>query len=347
MATYLGYNFDPELFLLNWQAAQDPVKTALYDCGVVQDNADIRALISSGGDAYTVPFYDVLTGSVGNYNGQTDIVPVYTGGGVQSGIVFGRTAAWGEKRFVRDYASGADPMKGITDQVAKFWQKQRQAILMKILGGVFALADDGTDAWDAWQAHTTDLAAHGSGANVTEANLVGPATAAEAIQKAVGDNAGIFTAAVMHSAVALALAKAEQLTFRRYTDALGMQRQLNIADWNGLTVVVDDGVPRAASQDVSGAAEYTTYLFGAGAVQHADGPVSEPMEVSRDVFKNGGENYLVTRIRETLHPNGFSFTKPASGYAGSPSDEQLADAANWKLAGDPKGIAIARLITNG
>ena len=344
MATYLGYNFDPELFLLNWQAADDPTMTAIIESGAIQNNATIQGLIANGSDFYTIPFYDVLDGTVHNYDGATDIEPSYTAGKAQSGIVFGRDAAWGEKQFVRDYNSGADPMKQITGQTAKFWQKYRQKLLLNILNGIFSIEDDGEDAWDAWQMHTTNLAAESG--SIGAANLVGTATAAEAVQKAVGDNSGIFSMAMMHSSVALALAKLEQLEFRKYTDANGVQRPLKIADWNGLTVIVDDGVPTAASSGVSGATEYTTYLFGNGAIQHASAPVTLPVETHREPFKNGGENYLITRIRETYHPNGFSYVKPAD-YVASPTDAQLAAAANWKLVGNPKSIAMARLITNG
>ena len=71
------------------------------------------------------------------------------------------------------------------------------------------------------------------------------------------------------------------------------------------------------------------------------------MNCKRDALVNGGEDYLITRMRETLHPNGFSFVLPSSSYTHSPTDAQLAAAANWRLVGDPKGIAMARIITNG
>ena len=345
MATYLGFPFDPELFLLNWQAAEDPTLTAIIDSGAVQNNSTIQGLIANGSDLYTIPFYDVLSGTVLNYDGQTDITSTETTGKSQSGIVFGRAASWSERQFVRDFNSGADPMKQITSQTAKFWQKQRQALMLKILNGIFNITDDATDAWDAWQLHTTNLAA--SSGSIGDANKVGVASAAEAAQKAVGDNSGVFSMAIMHSAVALALAKQDQLEFRKGTDANGMTRRLNIADWNGMTVIVDDGAPATASEGISGATEYTTYLFGAGAIQRAAAPVENAAEVSRDPHKNGGTNYLTTRIRETIHPNGFSFVIPAEGYTHSPTDAQLASGANWKLAGNPKSIAIARLITNG
>ena len=336
MATYL--------FLLNWQNEPDPTLTALYDSGAVQANATIQGLIANGGDFYTIPYYSVLTGTVLNYDGATDITAVSPTGKSQNGIVYGRAAAWAENQFVRDYNSGADPMRQITSQTAKFWAKERQKILLSILAGVFGVTGNAN-----WTKHTLDICTTGGAgsASVTDANKVGASTAAELIQQAVGDNSGIFSVAVMHSAVALNLAKIEQLTFRTQTDANGMQRQLRIADWNGLTVIVDDGVPVEESTDSTGAMEYTTYLLGTGAIQRADAPVTLPVETSRDAMTDGGTNYLITRIRETMHPNGFSFKKPGSGYTASPTDAQLSAAANWSIIADPKTIAMAKLVSNG
>ena len=344
MATYLNYPFDPELFLLNWQNEPDPTLTALYDSGAVQANARIQELISNGGDFYTIPYYAVLAGTVLNYDGATDITAVSPTGKSQNGIVYGRAAAWAENQFVRDYNSGADPMLQITSQTAKFWAKERQKILLSILKGVFGVTGNA-----GWTKHTLDICTTGGAgsASVTDKNKVGASTAAELIQQAVGDNSGIFSVAVMHSAVALNLAKLEQLTFRTQTDANGMQRQLRIADWNGLTVIVDDGVPVEESTDSTGAMEYTTYLLGTGAIQRADAPVTLPVETSRDAMTDGGTNYLITRIRETMHPNGFSFKKPGSGYTASPTDAQLSAAANWAIIADPKTIAMAKLVSNG
>ena len=345
MAQYLNFHFDPELFLLNWQNTPDLTLTALYDSGAVQENAQIASLIANGGDFYTIPFYDVLGGTPVNYDGATNITATEHSGIAQNGVVYGRANAWKARQFIRDFNSGADPMQSITAQVAKFWQKRRQAILLKILDGVFSVADDETDNWDAWQLHTTNLATTTTSA--AAANRIAATTVGDAIQKAVGDNADAFGMAIMHSAVANALAKLDLLEYRKYTDANGIQRPLRIADINGMAVIIDDGVPVNASSSASGEKEYTTYLFGSGAIQHANAPVSMPYEEKRDALVNGGEDYLITRVRETLHPNGFSFVLPSSGYTHSPTDEQLAAAANWRLVGDPKGIAMARIITNG
>ena len=75
-----------------------------------------------------------------------------------------------------------------------------------------------------------------------------------------------------------------------------------------------------------------------------------PVEIAREAKKDGGYNELITRIRETHHPNGFTFVKP-NPYTASPTDAQLGAGAsgssNWIIAGNPKNIAIARIISNG
>ena len=342
--TFLGYPFDEEIFLMNWKAAQDPVLTAIVDSGAVQRNSEIARMIANGSNLYTIPFYNVLGGDDDNYDGTTNMTVTDPTGGSQTGVVYGRMHAWRDKDFIRDFNSGANPMAQISSQVAKYWYKKRQARLVKILTGVFGITGN-----DGWTAHTTNIAFAGSSGSAGEANNVGESAAAEAIQKAVGDNAGIFSMAIMHSKVALNLAKQQLLQFRKYTDAAGIERIINIADWNGLTVIVDDGVPVATNAKDTAAKDYTTYLMGAGAIQFAEAPVDTPVETSRTVLEAGGYNLLATRLRETLHPNGFSYTLPQSGGSSvsSPTDAQLGTTTQWSIVADPKQIAMARIISNG
>lgn len=339
MAEYLGYPFDPELFLYNWKNEKDLTLTAMFESGAVQANGEIENLIANGSNLYTIPFYKTIGGEPDNYDGKTNITITEPEGGAQTGIVYGRAHGWSDKDFIRDFNSGADPMKQITSQVAKYWQKQRQAILIKILNGVFGVTGNAD-----WALHTTNIAATGS--NVAAENKLGATTVADAIQKAVGDASGEFGLAVMHSKVANGLAGLDLLEFRKYTDANGIQRNLNIADINGMTVIVDDGVPTVDSGAAAGQKEYTTYLFGNGAIQFAKAGVETPVETSRNAKDNGGYNELITRIRETIHPNGFSFKIP-SGMSASPTNDQLGATANWEIVGAPKGIAMARIISNG
>lgn len=337
--TFLNFPFDEELFLMQWQAAQDPVITALLNSGALVEDATIRGLIRNGSNLYTIPFYNVLGGEEDNYDGKTDITETEHSGASQSGVVYGRAHSWMDRDFVHDFNSGADPMRSIVAQTSHFWAKKKQARMVKILTAIFGITGN-----DGWAQHTMDIAAKASSAG--EANMMGAAAAADAMQKANGDNSGVYSMAVMHSKVAANLAKQNLLEYRKYTDPMGIERKVNIADWNGLTVIVDDGVPVTESGSATGEKNYTTYLFGRGALLGASAPVKTPVETGRETKKFGGYDYLINRLRETIHPNGFSWTMDMAATA-SPTDAQLGTAKNWKLVADPKLIPMARLITNG
>lgn len=335
--TYLGYPFDPEIFDYNWASETDPTLTAILNSGVMQENGEIANLISNGSDVYTIPFYKTIGGTPENYDGQTDVTTDTANGSYQSGIVYGRMHGWTASDFVVDYNSGADPMQQITSQVGKFWLHQRQAKLVGILEAIFGVT--GTGDFADWEKHKIDITGNTTGTlNAADAN--------DAMQAALGDNRSAFSIAIMHSKVAANLESLNLLNFRKYTDSNGVERSLNIADYNGLTVIVDDGVPTAKASGDKGA-KYTTYLLGNGVLQHANASVKVPSEVVRDAFKNGGQETLITRVRETIHPNGFTFVKPATGYTASPTDTQLFDSKNWQIVGNPKNIAAARIISLG
>lgn len=342
---YLNFPFDKELFMMMWQAAQDPVKTALVESGAMVESSEIRNLISNGSNLYTIPFYDVLSGDDQNYDGKTDITETEHSGKYQTGVVYGRAKSWMARDFVYDFNSGANPMASIVSQMSKYWAKKRQARLIGILDGIFTVDDDSTNEWDDWQLHTLDITTNT--ATASEANKVDAASAADAMQQAVGDNSGIFSMAIMHSKVASNLAKLQLLQYRKYTDIMGIERQLNLADWNGLTVIIDDGVPATTNSSAESEKDYTTYLFGAGAILTAPAPVMHPVENGRESKKYGGYDYIINRFRETIHPNGFNFVADVSTNV-SPTDDVLKAKASWKLCGmNPKVLPMARIISNG
>lgn len=336
-----GFPFNEELFSYLWENEPDPVTEALINSGAVQNNARIASMISQGSDLYTIPFYKTIGGEPANYDGKTDMPVATSEGAYQSGIVYGRMQGWKAQDFVVDYNSGANPMAQIVSQVAHFWAKQDQAMLVNLLTTVFAVdADEGAEQW---KEHTTDIAAPEE--TVTADNKLGATTIGDAAVKACGDHAaGAFNLAIMHSQVAQNLAGLNLLEFRRYTDPSGIERALPIADANGYTVVVFDGVPVDTQKPT--APKYTTFLLGNGCFQHAMAPVKVPVEYDRDPVKNGGEEMLYTRRRLTFHPNGFTYTKQP-GDGPSPTDENLKRTTAWKPIYDPRFIAMAQIVSNG
>ena len=332
--TLFGFPFNEELFSYNWKNAPDPVGTALVNSGAVVVNGEIATQISQGSNVYTVPFYNVIGGEEQNYDGATDIVPTETDGGFQSGIVFGRAKAWTARDFVGDYHK-ADPMAAIASQVQTYWSKQRQARIIGILSAVF-----GITAGDSADQYTKDWVANHS---TTLTTALTETSINDACVQACGDLAtGNFGLAIMHSTVAKNLANKELLEYRKYTDAEGIQRQLNIADINGLTVVISDQVPTTGTTTK----KYTTYVLGNGAIQFAQASVKHPVETDRNPYKNGGEEVLITRIRETLLPNGFTYSATTAD-GQSPTNDELFKAAKYAPIFDPKCIAMAQIVSVG
>lgn len=145
MATYNGYPFDAEVFNYNWQNETDPTLTAILESGAMQNNSEIARLVANGSDTYTIPFYKTIGGEPENYDGQTDLGTSIPDGDSQSGIVYGRGHGWRAQDFTVDYNSGADPMKQITSQVGKFWNKYRQNKMLDVINAVFGVSAEGWD----------------------------------------------------------------------------------------------------------------------------------------------------------------------------------------------------------
>lgn len=344
--TYLGLPFDEELFIQAWKEAPDPVLTAILDSGAMVEDSLIAGQIQNDGNLYTIPFYDVLSGDPVNYDGATDITSTETTGSSQSGIVYGRAKGFTARNFVSEL-SGSDPMGHIIASVARYWNKYRQTVMLRILKAVFGITSSsaGSNAKLWHDNHTVDLSS-----STATAYKIGETDLNDLATQAMGDQKGLFSLAVMHSDVAKTLENRQLLEYWKYTDANGIQRRLPLASVNGYTVVVDDGVPVAAvggSGDNKDLKKYTTYLLGGGVLRRASGRLDRPADNSYDPAKNGGQETLYTRIRETIHPNGFSFKVPTSGWTQSPTDAQLEATANWEIKFNQKSIPMAALVTNG
>lgn len=342
--TFLNFPFDEELFNQSWNDAPDPVRTAMLNSGALVEDSLIASMIQNDGNFYSLPFYNVLGGDPDNYDGQTDINSAETSGDYQTGVVFGRAKGFTARNFVAEL-TGADPMGNITRNIATYWHKQDQSRLLQILGGVFGVTSASGNAKKWHDNHIVDL-----GSATATPYKIGITDLNDLATAALGDNKSLFSLAIMHSSVAKTLENMQVLEFWKQTDANGIQRPLGIASANGYTVIIDDGVPAVpvgGAGDNKALTRYTTYLLGGGVIRTANARVDVPSEVFRDPKTNGGQDTLYTRTRKTFHPNGFEFVKPSSGFTGSPTDAQLAAAANWAIKFDPKAIPMAEIITNG
>lgn len=332
-------------------ARNELIKNGVYD---VKNKYKNLMTNQDGGDYIITPIKGLLDGEVQNYDGVVSMIPTSTKTFYQGKTVFGRMKAWQEKDFATEL-TGVNWIKDIATEVAEYYQGVDQTDLIAILTGIFSMNTTGANNAgnkDFVEKHTTDISSESD-------PYVGASTLNSAVQKALGANKGAITMAFMHSVVATNLENAQLLSYMLYNDANGIQRQLNLATWNGRVVIIDDELPTeevAASGDDPAYTKYTTFLLGRGAFEYENIGVKVPSETSRDAATNGGIDVIYTRQRHLVAPKWISYTK-ASQASNSATTAELATGANWELVHDNaqsgrtfvnhKAIPIVRLISRG
>lgn len=328
-------------------------RNELLKSGVLKANSEIRSAFSSqSGTAYaTLPMFGLLDGDPVNYDGGTDIAATGTTTYERSVVVVGRAKAWTERDFSEDITGGVQFMDNVAQQVSGYWDDINQGILLSILKGVYSMT--GTKNLEFVNNHTLDITGL-----TGDAALAGPTTLNSAIQRASGDAKSRFTLAIMHSAVATNLENLNLLQYLKYTDANGVQRDLQLATWNGRTVLIDDSMPVEEVEGEDGYTTYTTYVLGNGAFDYEDIGARVPFEMARDPKTNGGMDTLYSRQRLCFAPYGISYTKSSQASL-SPTNAELENGSNWSLVHDGnsvaanrkyidhKAIPIARIISKG
>lgn len=206
-------------------------QNALIKAGVLRTRGDLKAKLVDqvGGSYVTEPIVGRIGGDVLNYDGSTNITTTGLDTFSRGMVVAGRAKAWREYDFTADI-TGKDFMEEIAKQVADYWDDVDEATLLSILKGIF-----GVTAGNFSTTHTLDITAEAGAAS-----KVGVTSLNNAVQKAGGANKDMFTLAIMHSQVATNLENAQLLDYWKYTDADGVQKQSNLASWNGRTVLIDD-----------------------------------------------------------------------------------------------------------
>ena len=343
-------HFNAEVFQKYVERIPNPRLTELLKSRAIRPRPELAASMRDqvGGNYLSTPLKGLISGTTPiNYDGVNNITAGSTETYLHSRIVVGRAAAWSELDFSYDM-TGENFMENIAEQVNDYWNEIDQDTIVSILKGIFSMT--GAANLKFVNGHTHDITAITN--KEGELGLMDATSLNTAIQKASGDQKGKFSLVVMHSAVATHLENIQILTYRKYNDAEGMQREVAIADLNGRLVLVDDSMP----VDTSGTnPTYTTYVLGDGAIEYTDCGAKVPYEMDRNPATNGGQDLLYSRQRKCWAPFGISFTK-ASMASNSPTNAELETGANWELvksAGsttkyiDHKTIPIARIISLG
>lgn len=350
MALFDAKNFNGEVFGAYVGRTPNLNRNELLKSGAIVEKSQYASMLpdQTGGNYITVPIKARIGGTASNYDGSTDISTSSRKTYTHGRVVVGRANGWTEKDFSTDI-TGEDFLPA-AEEIAEYWDDIDQNTLLKTLEGIFSMT--GAKNLEFVNGHTYDISGKESGNKFDETTLN------NAIQQALGDNKGKFKLAIMHSQVSTNLENLKLLSYLKYTDKDGIERDLSLGSINGRLVLVDDTMPTEsvdATETDEAYVKFTTYVLGEGAIEYTNCGVKKPYSMSENDQKNGGETTLWSRQRKIFSPCGISFKQPSFI---SPTDEQLATGSNWELANSNesgsgkeyfphKAIPIARIFTRG
>lgn len=318
MATTLQDIINPTALFENYVVNRTSELSAIFQSGIITRDSEFDQLASEAAQVHNMPFFTDLNGDSEDIVEGTSLTEAKIGSKMDTSTTIRRAKMWGATDLSAQLA-GTDPMSAIGDLVAGFWARDHQKELLNILDGVFAA----TSMAD----HVLDI----SGKTGKAAAFSGEAFI-DAMQL-MGDARNSLTAVVMHSATKSYLDKLNLIQTIRQSDATSFDTYM------GRRVIVDDSCPAAAGN-------YTTYLFGEGAIAYGVGsPVGlVPVEVDRDKRKGSGVNYLISRKAFIMHPRGVAWKNKTRAHAESVSRAELKDAGNWERVYEPKQIRIVKFV---
>ena len=316
----------PELF--NPYVIQRTMELSkLFECGIVQNNAEFDRLASEAAPIHNMPFWEDLSGDAEAVIEGKDLVASKITSSKDVSTTIRRAKMWSATDLAAALA-GSDPMKAIGDLVARYWSRQMQKELISVLKGVFGTHTPAEgDAVTPFAEHILDITKTGSAA----AQKISASATIDAIQL-LGDAQDTLTGFVMDSATKSYLKKQNLIATERDSNSVEFDT------YQDRRVIVDDSCP------VNGGV-HTAYLFGQGAIALGNGnPVGfVPTETDRDKKKGSGVDYLINRKTFILHPRGIKWTNEVRANIETPTREELENALNWQRVYDAKAVPIVAM----
>lgn len=289
--------------------------SVLVQSGIATSNVELDRLVTQGGKLINMPFWKPITGDDEVLNDSNPLTPANISAGADVAALLIRGKAWSTNELAGALA-GSSPMEAISKQLAGWWSRKEQAILISILNGIFG----GTLS----TSHVKDISAGTGEAAVISGNAILDT------KQLLGDAADQLTAIAMHSAVFTTLQKQNLIQYIPTSKG-----EVMFPSYLGYRVLVDDGCPNNAGV-------YSTFMFAAGSFGRGEGnPVDlTPVETDRDSLAS--DDILINRRALVLHPVGVKFTN--TSVAGvTPTNAELATAVNWSKVYENKAIGLAML----
>lgn len=295
---------EPSVFV-PYMIQQTTEKNAFLASGIATPDENI--VLDRGGRTVNLPFWKDLSGEAEliSDSAALSVNKIDAFGDVAA--IHARGVAYGFNNIAK-FLAGDDPMKVIADKLSFRWAHDFETVMTKTLTGIFGVAGMADSILDQSTA-------------VLDSNIMTDA------MFLLGDNFEKITAIAMHSKV---LAKLQQLDLTETVKP--SESTVPIHTYAGRRIIVDD---RLAPAD----GVYPVYFFGAGAFAFNENAEASTVKSDEDIL----EDTVVVASRRifTMHPRGVKWVGTAAGL--TPSDTELATAANWSLVEDRKNVALALL----
>lgn len=317
MTTRLADVIVPEVFT-DYVVNRTQEKSLLVQSGIIERNAEFDQLASGQGRLVEMPFWNDLTGEEEIVDDNGDFSAGKITASSDQTIKHVRGRMWGVNQLT-GLLAGSDPMAAIGDLVADYWNRRDQVKLLSTLDGVFKAENMSEKHYDI-TGNTAD------GALLTGHSFIDAS-------QVMGDAKETLSGVMMHSYVESYLKKLDLIESIKPSNG---GEPINY--FQGHRVIVDDAMP-FNTNDLVG----SMYLFGSGAI--AKGVGSHPnivaTEVDRNAQSKAGEEFLINRHIDILHPRGVKWTdESVSGRF--PTNTELENGLNWNRVYEPKQIRIVK-----
>lgn len=311
--------------------------SALVTSGIVEASGEFVTLANGAGQTVNMPYWVDLAGSDEVLSDSSSLSTGKIGTAQDIAIIQLRGKGW-DNNDLAGILAGSKPADAMADLVAAYWARRLQATVLSVLSGIFGSAS---------LSGNLDAIHHTSGGvgTATDANTLNATTFIDAAQK-LGDAKEQLTAIIMHSATEASLRKKDLIDF-----IPGSEQGQLIKTFQGHQVIIDDGMPVAT---VDGDLVYTTYLFGKGALALGVGTNNPTIDGAApgstwqlEFFRDAkaGTSGFLNRRRQIIHPRGVKWNG-ASMAGSSPTNTELATAANWTRVWENKQIRVVKITHN-
>jgi hypothetical protein len=310
----------PEVFT-EYTLEDSIYRSRLFNSGIMAVNPALTSLLNGGGTTFNLPFWQDVVGTTGDVPIEgTDQTVNAIGAEAQVARRQFRTKAWGSNDLAAVLA-GSNPLNAAAERVNQFYAQAYDAIAIAQLNGVIAdnVANDSGDL-------INDISgAAGAASNFTDDAVI-DAQALLGENGVVGENAETDYVAILVEPKTYAyMRKLDLIDFVPISD---QQRPLPF--YMGMRVIVDRNLPVDPTGGGAGVPSYRAYIFKSGAIQWGVGSSEYlPTELDRNPLDGFGVDQLITRRAFAIHPVGFAWTETTVTGGVSPSDANLALAANW------------------